>query len=229
MADQQTIARTLGQARFFDLSQPIAAGCPGWPTYPPTVLETVCTIAKDGFNAERLDLITHTGTHLDVPYHFFDDGKRLHEVPAEEFQGPAAVLDLRPLEPGQGIGPAELEKAGRHLQAGDIAILCTGWGEKRSLERIFMYEWPYLTGDGATWLIDRGARAVAIDALSVGGWAPGTGRPCHEILLGSGRWILEDIRVPEEVVGAGRCHLFSFPILLEGCGGSLVRAVAALG
>ena len=70
--------------------------------------------------------------------------------------------------------------------------------------------------------------AVAIDALSIGGWAPGTGRPCHEILLGSGRWILEDVRLPEEVVGAGRFHLFSFPILLRGCGGSLVRAVAAV-
>src|SRR5512146_2217500 len=131
MADPRSLANALGQARFYDLSQPISAGCPGWPSYPPTVLETVCTIAKDGFNAERLDVITHTATHLDVPYHFFDRGRRLHEVPAEEFQGSAAVLDLRPLVPGQGIGPAELEPAARHLLPGDIAILCTGWGEKR--------------------------------------------------------------------------------------------------
>jgi kynurenine formamidase len=107
MADQQALASALGQARFYDLSQPITAGCPGWPDYPSTVLETVCTTAREGFNAERLDIITHTGTHLDVPYHFYDEGKRLHEVPADEFQGPAAVLDLRPLEPGQGVGPAE--------------------------------------------------------------------------------------------------------------------------
>lgn len=229
MADQTSIASALGRARFYDLSQPITAGCPGWPTYPPTVLETVCTTARDGFNAERLEIITHTATHLDVPYHFFDEGRRLHEVPAEEFQGPAAVLDLRPLAPSQGIGPSDLERAGKHLQPGDIAILCTGWGEKRSHEKVFMYEWPYLTGDGAAWLIDHGVRAVAIDALSVGGWAPGTGRPCHEALLGAGRWILEDIRVPEEVVSAGRCYLFSFPVLIEGSGGSLVRAVAAVG
>ena len=229
MADQMPLSHALARARFYDLSQPIAAGCPGWPEYPPTVLETVCTIEKNGFNAERLDIVTHTGTHLDVPYHFFHDGKRLHEVPAEEFQGPAAVLDLRPLKPSQGIGPAELERAARHLHPGDIAILYTGWGEKRSHERVFMYEWPYLTGEGASWLVGQGVVAVAIDALSVGGWAPGTGRPCHETLLGAGRWILEDVRVPEEVVSAGRCHLFAFPILIEGTGGSLVRAVAAVG
>jgi arylformamidase len=229
MSDQRSLDDTLGRARFYDLSQPLFAGCPGWPSYPPTVLEPDRTIASDGFNAERLGLITHTGTHLDVPYHFFADGKRLDEVPAAEFQGPAAVLDLRPLQPQQGIGPAELERCAEWLQPGDIAILCTGWGEKRSLDRVFMYEWPYLTGEGAAWLIDRQVRAVAIDALSVGGWADGTGRPCHEALLGSGRWILEDIRCPEEVIAARRCHLFAFPILLQGCGGSLVRAVAAVG
>jgi kynurenine formamidase len=228
MADQPRLSDVLGRARVYDLSQPVFAGCPGWPTYPPTVLESSRTIASDGFNAERLDLITHTGTHLDVPYHFFDDGKRLHEVPVGEFQGPAAVLDLRPLEPAQGIGPSDLERAAEWLRPGDIAILCTGWGEKRSLEPIFMYEWPYLTGEGASWLVERGVRAVAIDALSIGGWADGTGRPCHEVLLGSGRWILEDIRCPAEVVEARRCHLFAFPILIQGCGGSLVRAVAAV-
>lgn len=229
MADLNSLSAALGRARFFDMSQPLYSGCPGWPTYPPTVLEAKETVAADGFNAERLALATHTGTHLDVPYHFFDDGKRLDEVAADEFQGPAVVLDLRPLQPGQGIGPAELEAAGALLHPGDIAILCTGWGEKRSLDRIFMYEWPYLTGEGASWLVGRGARAVAIDALSVGGWAPGTGRPCHEVLLGSGHWILEDVKIPEEVVAAGRFHLFSFPVLLQGCGGSLVRAVAAVG
>lgn len=228
MGDQQTLDEALKRAKFFDLSQPIFAGCPGWPTYPPTVLEQTSTIAVDGFNAERLDLITHTGTHLDVPYHFFADGKRLDEVPASEFQGPAAVLDLRPLQPRQAIGPAELERCAGWLRPGDVAILCTGWGEKRSLDRVFLYEWPYLSGEGAEWLISRQVRAVAIDARSVGGWAEGTGRPCHVALLGAGRWILEDIRVPEEVVAAGRCHLFAFPALLQGCGGSLVRAVAAL-
>jgi arylformamidase len=229
MGNQQSLDEALNRARFYDLSQPLFTGCPGWPTYPPSVLESDRTIAIDGFNAERLELITHTGTHLDVPYQFFADGQRVDQVPAAEFQGSAVVLDLRPLQPEQGIGSAELERCAEWLRPGDIAILCTGWGEKRSLDRVFTHEWPYLTGEGARWLVDRQVKAVAIDALSVGGWADGTGRPCHEVLLGSGRWVLEDIRCPEEVIAARRCYLFAFPILLQGCGGSLVRAVAAVG
>ena len=215
--------------RFYDLSQPIFPSCPGWPAYPGTVLERSHTIAKDGFNAERLDLITHTGTHLDVPFHFFADGKRLEQVPVDSFQGPAVALDLRGLKPSQGIGAAELAPFAERIQPGDIVLLRTGWDEKRSLEPVYLYEWPYLTGEGARWLVDRRVRAVGIDGLSVGGWAPGTGRPAHEALLGAGVWILEEVRFPEEVIAAGRFHLFAFPILLEGCGGSLVRAVAMVG
>jgi kynurenine formamidase len=145
------LSELLERSSIVDLSQPTFAGCPGWPTYPPTVLESHATIERDGFNAERLDLITHTGTHLDVPYHFFADGKKLDEVPVGDFQGPAAVLDLRPLRPEQGIGPAELEASGQLLRPGDIAILCTGWSEKRGPNPEFLYRWPYLTGDGARW------------------------------------------------------------------------------
>ncbi len=216
----------LFRGTFLDLSQPIYSGCPGWAAYPDAVVEPHCTIAVDGFNAERLAIITHTGTHLDVPYHFFDEGQRIDDIPADRFQGPAVVLDLRPLQPAQAIGVAELAPFAGTIRPDDIVLLCTGWGERRSREPDFMYHWPYLSGEGAHWLLDRGAGAVGIDALSIGGWAEGAGRPPHEVLLGAGRWILEDIWFPPALLAAGHCHLFAFPILLQGCGGAFVRAVA---
>jgi len=218
----------LARVTLYDLSQPLYSGSPGWALYPPVGLEPFCEIQTDGYKAERLELITHSGTHLDVPSHFIADGKRLEEVPVGEFQGPAAVLDLRFLQPSQAVGAAELKPFRERIRQGDIVVLCTGWGDKRSHDSLFMYEWPYLTEEGAQWLVERGARAVAIDALSVGGWPELTRRPPHVTLLSAGCWILEDIRCPPEVVQAGRCHLFAFPVLLQGCGGSLVRAVAAV-
>jgi arylformamidase len=218
----------LSALTYLDLSQPLHANCPGWPTFPPTTLESYATVEVEGFNAEHLDLINHTGTHLDVPYHFFSEGQRIEDVPVDTFQGAAVVLDLRFLRPAQGIGRAELAPFEACIQPEDIVILCTGWGEKRARTEEFMYHWPYLTGEGARYLLERGARALAIDALSIGGWAEGTGRPAHEVLLGAGLWILEDIRVPVALLAAQRCQLLAFPILLQGCGGSFVRAVAAL-
>jgi arylformamidase len=220
------MAEMSGRTALIDLSQPLFDGCPGWATYPPMVLEPHCTVASDGFNAERVAVINHTGTHLDVPYHFFDDGKRIEDVPIDRFQGQATILDLRFLQPDQGIDVAELEPFAERIQPDDIVVLCTGWGDKRGPDPVFMYHWPYLTGAGARWLVERQIRAVAIDALSIGGWADGTGRPPHEVLLGAERWILEDIRIPDELLSRGRCYLFAFPILLQGCGGAFVRAVA---
>jgi arylformamidase len=222
------VTQALGRARLFDLSQPLFSGCPGWYGYPPAVVEATWTIKEQGFNAEHLDLMTHTGTHLDVPYHFVADGRRIEQVGVEEFQGQAVVLDLRFVQPNQAIGPDELQPFAGRIEAGDIVVLCTGWGEKRSLDDVFMRQWPYISADGAQWLIDRQVRAVAVDTLSIGGSTPETGRPAHVALLGAGFWALEDIRVPEEVIAAGRCHLFSFPLLIPGAGGAQVRVVAAV-
>ena len=49
----------------------------------------------EGFNAETLRLNTHTGTHVDVPFHFDDDGPPIDRMPLPAFAGPAAFLDLR--------------------------------------------------------------------------------------------------------------------------------------
>lgn len=37
---------------------------------------------------------SHTGTHVDAPYHFVRDGRRIDEVPLSQFHGPAIVVDL---------------------------------------------------------------------------------------------------------------------------------------
>ena len=39
---------------------------------------------------------THQGTHLDVPFHFYDDGKTLDQMPLDRFYGPATLVDLAP-------------------------------------------------------------------------------------------------------------------------------------
>ena len=48
---------------------------------------------------------THTGTHIDAPYHFDDHGKRVIELDLDLYIGPVRVIHLT--EP-QSIGPEEL-------------------------------------------------------------------------------------------------------------------------
>ena len=67
---------------------------------------------------------------------------------------------------------------------------------------------------------------VGIDALSMGGYGgPEVGEPSHTALLGAGKAIVEELHIPEELIGR-RAFFTAFPILLQGCGGAPARAVA---
>jgi arylformamidase len=169
----------------------------------------------------------HTGTHVDVPFHFDQDGPPVDRMPLKAFAGPALFIDLRePLEPAMEIGPEQLEGRLGPLREGDFAVLVTGWGDKRGVTDEFMKRWPYLGGEGARLLLEHGVAGVGIDALSIGGWG-GTekGEPAHAALLGAGKVIVEELHVPDELL-ARRAFLTAFPILLAGCGGAPARAVA---
>jgi arylformamidase len=213
--------------RLWDLSQPIRHDGPAWPEYDPPTITHNYRLGAEGVNAETVHLNTHMGTHVDVPFHFDDDGPSVERMPLEAFAGPASFLDLRErVEACQEIGPDQLDSALGLLREGDFAVLVTGWGERRANSEEFLKRWPYLGGEGARALLERGAVGVGIDALSIGGWGgPEKGEPSHLALLGAGVVIVEDMRIPEELIGR-RAFVSAFPVLLEGCGGAWTRAVA---
>jgi kynurenine formamidase len=213
--------------KLWDLSQPVSHDGPGWAEYDPPIIRHNYRREVEGFNAETIEMNVHTGTHVDVPFHFDDDGATIDQVPPESFAGPALFIDLREVvEPSMEIGPDQLEGGLDPLQEDDFAILVTGWGDRRGVTEEFEKQWPYLGGEGARLLLDRGVAGVGIDALSMGGWGgPEKGEPSHNAILGSGKVIVEELHIPAELIGR-RAYFSAFPILLAGCGGAPARAVA---
>jgi kynurenine formamidase len=215
--------------KFFDLSQPVYANCPGWPTYEMTDVIYEAIVPNDGYTAEQIRMNVHTGTHLDAPYHFFPEGAKIDEIPLEKFQGKAILIDLRTiLKPKEGITVSHLNKYSSLIKPGDIAVFNTGWGKKRALTSEYYHDWPYLTAEGAQWLLSKEVKGVGTDGMSMGGWFEGTGRPCHEILLKVGVWLLEELNIPDELMRHEACYLMAFPLKLRGFSGSPVRAIAAV-
>ncbi|HWP32119.1 MAG TPA: cyclase family protein [Solirubrobacterales bacterium] len=213
--------------KLWDLSQPLAHDGPAWAEFDPPSITRNYRCAAEGYNLESVQLKTHMGTHVDVPFHYYDDGATVDQMPLEAFAAPAAFLDLRAvLAADQAIEPEQLRGSLDLLREGDIAVLVTGWGEKRGVNEDFLKRWPYLGGPGAELLLERGASGVGIDALSIGGWGSAEkGDPSHVVLLSAGKPIVEDLRIPAELIGR-RCFLTAFPVLLEGCSGAWTRAVA---
>ncbi|MCD8362249.1 MAG: cyclase family protein [Lachnospiraceae bacterium] len=211
--------------KILDLSQPVYHNCPGWPTYIPTIVSYEARHVTHDFEAERIEMNVHTGTHTDAPYHFFKDGIKLEQLDPMRFQGRGVTFDLRGI--GQmAIEAKHLEACGVGVQKGDIALLYTGWGQKRDMTKEYFYEWPFLTAEAAQWLVDRGVKCVCIDGMSVGGWPEGCGAPAHEVLLGNEVMVVEELYMDEELLEEPEWYVVALPIKLKGFSGAPTRVVA---
>jgi kynurenine formamidase len=214
--------------KIIDLTQPLFHSCPAWPVYEPVSFTYEKVVGNDGYTAERINMNSHTGTHLDAPSHFFPDMTSIDQIFLERFIGKAHILNLEGIPPRTGIGERELAPYLNRIAADDIVLLHTGWSAKRSLSAEYYHDWPYLSQEGAELLLKKQVRGVGIDGLSVGGWYEGTGRPCHEVLLGNGVWLLEELNFPREILRYEICTLTAVPLLLRGFGGSPTRAYAVV-
>lgn len=105
------------------MSQPVFHNCPGWPTYELTEVTYEAINPKDGFTAEVFKMNAHTATHLDAPFHFFPEGKKIDEMPIEGFQGEAVIIDLRGIAPDTGITSEHLKPYADKIKEGDIVLM----------------------------------------------------------------------------------------------------------
>lgn len=215
-------------SRIHDLSQPVFSNCPQYPdTNPrPVQIQLLYMLGVQGVNKEIVEMSTHTGTHCDAPYHFFDAGQTIDQIPLDTYVGPATVLDVRGKTPGSAIERADLTRFIDRITPGRVVLLNTGWGHKRANTAEFLTRYVYLSGEAAQFLVDRGVKGVGIDSVSMGGYDdPAKAVPAHKTLLGNGTFIVEDLLFPDEVMD-GRERLFvAAPVKLRGAGGAWTRAM----
>ena len=217
-------------ARLVDLSHPVHDGMPVYPGDPAVRLRPAATLADHGYNVLHVHLGSHSGTHVDAPYHFVADGARVDELPLELFVGPAVVADVRGVGPRGRIAWADLEPWAARLGPGRPLVLRTGWSEHWGSDRYADH--PFLTGDAARRLVAAGVRTVGVDAFSVDetgtSGAPADGFPAHEALLGAGGVVVENLTNLGALDGVADPWLSVLPLRLAGADGAPVRAVALL-
>ncbi len=214
-------------SKIYDVSQPVFNNCPQYPdTNPrPAQVRLLYMLAMQGVNKEIVEISTHTGTHCDAPYHFFEDGKPIDEVDLQTYVGRAVIIDLRTKPLGSAIERFDLEPHATKITQGDIVLLNTGGGHRRENSREFLSQYVYLSGEGAELIVERGAKGAGIDAVSMGGYQdPQKAGPSHRALLGNGKFIVEELCFPDEVMDGKERLFVAAPIRLRGCSGAWTRA-----
>ncbi len=203
--------------RVIDISVPNGPGQHVYPGDPPPRIEPAKRIAAgDVCNVSLLTMGSHTGTHVDAPYHFIDGAPRLGEVPLDRMVGEALVVDLRGRP---AVDAAAL--AGAPLRPGDI-LLCRTDNSERWAAAEFQRDFTYLTLDAAAALIERGVRAVGIDYLSIEQFGR-SDFPVHHRLLGAGVFVIEGLDL--RAVDPGRYTLVCLPLKFPDLDGAPARAV----
>jgi kynurenine formamidase len=213
--------------RVVDLSRRVDDATQVYPGDPEVRLEPATTLAAHGVNVLGVHIGSHSGTHVDAPYHFVEDGARIDELDPRLFVGPAEVLDMRGKGQRERVTAEDLRPYENRLSGGVIAVVRTGWEEHYGTP--LYYDHPFLDRGAAQLLLDAGVRTVAVDALNVDetvleGEQP-DGYPAHHLILGAGGVIAENlanlgaIDFPEPLISL-------LPIKLGGSDGAPVRAVA---
>ncbi len=74
-----------------DLSQKLYHNMPVYPGDPEVTIEEIHTLDKEGWNLRNLTFTTHIGTHVNVPYHMVEKGRRLTDFQLDAFCGVAEL------------------------------------------------------------------------------------------------------------------------------------------
>ena len=191
---------------FYDISQEVF-GCTVFPGDPQPERRTPMSISKgDICNLTELSMCAHNGTHVDAPYHFINDGKKIDEVELDAFIGDCYVVRHE-----GNVGASDAESFMERAKA-------AGAGE-----RLLIGGKAVVTAEAAKVFAACGLRLIGNESQTVG--PEDSPKEVHLILLGAGTILLEGIRL--KGIEEGKYYLMAQPIDLGGSDGAPCRAVLA--
>lgn len=194
--------------------------------------ETAFTFKEHGWQGSTFSMFCHYATHVDAPNHFIRGAKSIEQAPLAKLMGPAAVVELRDHGRNAAIAGDTLEDRGRHVRPNDIVILRTTWSEQCWGTKRFWREGPYLSDEGADWLVERGVNAVVYDFAEeyVVRQPDFRGEDCvvHHRILAEEIYNIEYVH-NLSAISAPRCAVVALPLKLVGLDGAPARVLALEG
>ncbi len=206
--------------KFYDITVTLDNALPTWPGDPELTLERVNKI-EEGRNANvsRIDMGVHTGTHVDAPFHFLQDGDTVENLDLGVLIGPVQVVEVG--DEVNFITAEDVKAAG--LVPGIERVLFKTRSSKywHEPELKFHTDFVGITEDGAKLLVALGVRFVGVDYLSIAPYKQS--RPTHEAFLKHAVVLLEGADLTE--VPAGIYRLICLPLKLGSTDGAPARVV----
>ena len=223
-------AAPAGRWVWVELSHPIEAGMVTYPGLPgpqitPHLTRAASQAAYGGaaeFAIDRISMVGNTGTYLDSPFHRYAEGADLAGLRLDVLADLDAVVVRMA---GSGVRAVDVGALAAIEVTGKAVLLHTG-GDRDWGTPAYAQDAPYLTGAGARWLAEHGARLVGIDAVNIDD-TKDAARPAHSVLLAAGIPVVEHLTGLDLLPPTG-ARFTAAPPRVVGFGTFPVRAFAAL-
>jgi len=203
----------------YDVTVPITNSMPVWPGDPPVRLTAKSHRSRDNTHTvwvTSIEMGSHTGTHIDAPFHMIDGGKRLEEFPLDVLTGKATVFEIAGV---RSLGQEQLAKLN---WKGVERVLFKTENSNHWNDGKFYEEFVYLEPDGAEFLVQQGVWLVGIDYLSIDKYKSAA-HPSHFVLLQKNIPILEGLNL--NAVPPGEYTLVALPLNIQGADGAPARVI----
>ena len=211
--------------KIVDLTLTVSDKIPTFPGSPQPSFIPWENVKEDGYNLELLFLSTHTGTHMDAPYHFLEKGAKIHEISLKKLVSETVLIKSKKKD-GESITKTDIQKFEK--KHGKIAsfssvIFYTGW--QRNLQKKYYFtKNPGLSVSAAKYLASKKINLVGIDSPSID-LGKDSKFSVHQIFAKKGILIVENLANLEKIKSA-KFHLVVLPLKLKNATGSPVRAIA---
>jgi arylformamidase len=205
--------------RTYDITLTITPQSVVWPGDEPVSIRKTSSIAAgDDTNVSEISMSCHTGTHVDAPHHFLNNGITVDDLPLDLLVGRAYVLHLPDISmiTASALMQADIPPRTRRLLFKTRNSQYWAGGNQK-----FQTDYVGLSVDAAELLVDRNVKLVGIDYLSIAPYKMGT--PVHSILLDAGVVVIEGLDLSQ--VSQGRYTLHCLPLKLGGVDGAPARAI----
>lgn len=208
--------------KIVDLSLVLNPETPIYPGDPKPEMSVATTIENDGYNLFNLILGTQTGSHIDAPYHFDNNGKTVDNIDLKLCFGTGLVIDVSNKKSNEPIFLEDIIPFSANIEHCSIVLFKTEWDKNKGTDLFF--EHPYLSVEAGEYLLNKGIKTVAIDTINLDKTG-GTSFPIHAMYAEADGIIAENL-ANFGSIDFEHPTISILPLNLAGCDGSPVRAVA---
>ena len=220
-----------GASRVEDMTHDVHEAFPTYFGEPGIKLTQKFNWNEHKFNLFQIDLNEHTGTHMDAPLHFSENGQAVNEIPVDNLIVPLCVVDIRAKaasDPDAQVTPDDLTawiNANGEIPDKACVAMLSGWDKHVATDKFRnvgadeKMHFPGFHVEAAQMLIEQtGAVGMAVDTLSLD-HGPSGDFATHYAWLPTNRWGIENIANLESVPASGATLVVGAPKHRGGSGG----------